>query len=175
MSIRLQYASMGIDEYYKNHAREYVNPHLSIIHSHLTNHFKTGDRNQAILDLCCGGGEVTSFLSELGYNNIIGCDPFTHEVYRENTGLECLTQDFKSLAASGLDKRFDTVVCSFAMHLCPPSMLPMVLYNLSTICDKLLIITPNKKPFIRDESFIFEGEIIFERVYSRLYKSQFAE
>ncbi|MFY0656274.1 MAG: class I SAM-dependent methyltransferase [Neptunomonas phycophila] len=165
---------MGVEEYYRQHAQDYENPHEEFIHHHLKFRIKEFE-DKSILDLCCGGGEVTKFLTDRKITDVEGCDPFTHDVYVENTNLPCHKFDFKHLATKGLDKQYDVIICSFAMHLCPDSMLHNVLYNLSVSCDTLLIITPNKKPFIDDSSFTFENEVIYNRVYSRLYTSQFAK
>lgn len=176
VSIRSRYVDMGVEQYYRQHAMDYDNPHEEIIRYHLDFRLKNKEiGNLSVLDLCCGGGEVSKFLTENGIVDIEGCDPFTHELYVQNTNLPCHTFDFKHLATKGLDKEYDLIICSFAMHLCPDSMLHTLLYNLSVSCNQLLIITPNKKPFIDSSSFTFENEVIYNRVYSRLYTSQFAK
>ena len=34
-----------------------------------------------ILDLACGSGEITLVLQQIGYKNIEGVDPYTHNKY----------------------------------------------------------------------------------------------
>lgn len=172
MSIRSKYVEHGVDEYYKNHAHDYQNPHEELIKDHLRHYIHgLGLTPTSILDLCCGGGEVTKYLDNIGFDNIVGCDPYTHELYENNTSKECLRLDFKNIVQDGLPKRFDLIVCSFAMHLCPQSMMDTLLYNLSVNCNKLLIISPNKKPDI-NSYFELIDEIEMFRVRSRLYVSK---
>lgn len=172
MSIRNAYSAMGVTEYYSNHARNYSNPHEPIIRHHVTHWMVGYSPDISILDLCCGSGEVTRQLQTLGYDNVIGNDPYTHELYRTNTGNPCWTMDFKHIATRGLPTKFDLVVCSFAMHLCDVSMLPSVLYQLAIQSTTLLVITPNKRPNI-DQHFIMEGQLDFNRVKSRKHHSNY--
>ena len=176
MSIRSHYSAMGVDTFYQNHAMDYDNPHEEIIRQHLDFRMKSKElQGLSILDLCCGGGEVSKHLIENGIKDVEGCDPYTHNLYVQNTDLPCHKFDFKHLATEGLDTEYGMIICSFAMHLCPSSMLHHLIYNLSVICDKLLIISPNKNPVIDSPSFTFENEVRHNRVYSRLYTSQFAK
>ena len=119
-AIRNMYAQMGVDNFYKEHGNEYKNPHTEIINQ-LLSKVDVGDK---ILDLCCGSGEVTkNFLNK----DIIGCDPYTFNLYQKETGKPVLTFSFKDIATGALaDYQFDTIICSFAMHLCEPSMLNLV-------------------------------------------------
>ena len=51
-----------------------------------------------------------------------------------------------------MKEEFDLIICSFALHLAPESMLPNILYNLNT--KHLLILSPHKKPIIKDFFFL---------------------
>jgi SAM-dependent methyltransferase len=124
-----------------------------------------------VLDLCCGGGEVTSILGAQDKEyRIDGVDPYTAEAYKKNTGKICLPLSFKDIVLGGLeDKKYDTVICSFAMHLCELSMLDMLLFRLSGICDTLIILTPHKRPVIKNW-WRLEREIIYQKVKLRIYR-----
>lgn len=168
--IRNQYAQIGVDQFYRKHSHNYTNPHENIIHQHLEYWMESIDPNLPVLDLCSGSGEVTRYLQRFGYNNIIGCDPYTFDNYTNRTGCECLNYDFKHIATIGIPVKVDWMVCSFAMHLCNQSLLPMVLYQLSLCTNILLVITPTKKPII-DTFFKLCDYVEFDRVKSRLYTS----
>ena len=66
--------------------------------------------------------------------------------------------------------QYDSVICSFALHLCPESMLPTVLWNLSEVSDTLVVISPNKRPYCDNISgWIMVDETIVDRVRMRIY------
>jgi hypothetical protein len=44
---------------------------------------------------------------------------------------------------------FDTIVCSYALHLAEESILPDLFWNLSLISKFLIIISPNNKPTLK--------------------------
>jgi len=63
----------GSDKFYKENGNVYKNPHTNIIQQIITNlNFKPETK---ILDLGCGGGEVTIALQSKGLNCIHGADP----------------------------------------------------------------------------------------------------
>jgi SAM-dependent methyltransferase len=165
-AIRNMYAQMGVDNFYKEHGNKYKNPHTEIINQ-LLSKVDVGDK---ILDLCCGSGEVTkNFLNK----DIIGCDPYTFNLYQKETGKPVLIFSFKDIATGSLaNYQFDTVICSFAMHLCEPSMLNLVLFQLAMISKKLIILTPHKKPEI-NMYWKLEKEIILNKVRLREYSRTF--
>ena len=161
-AIRNMYSELGVDEFYKEFGNEYKNPHSEIIKKLLAD-VEVGDR---VLDLCCGSGEVTRCFPE---KDVIGCDPYTHKLYSKLTGREVLTYSFKDIALGALaDYSFDTVICSFALHLCEDSMLNPVLYQLASISDKLIILTPHKRPVIKSYWHL-DREVIIDRVRLREY------
>lgn len=170
MQIRNEYNKLGVENFYKKNASTYENPHEPIIHSHLERCIRNGYiSNDGILDLCCGTGQVTSFLQKRGFRNIEGIDPFTNIEYQKRTGCKAYNFDFKKIAVKGLDKNYKTIVCSFALHLCPESLLPQVLWQLGQSCEKLIIISPNKKPVI-GFPFSIEKEFKDQRVFTKIYK-----
>ncbi len=161
-AIRNMYSELGVDEFYKEYGNEYINPHADIIKKLLSGI----DVGEKILDLCCGSGEVTRCFPD---KDIVGCDPYTHELYKKMTGREVLTYSFKDIVLGALSNyRFNTVICSFALHLCEESMLNPVLYQLAMISDKLIILTPHKRPKI-NAYWKLEREIIVDRVRLREY------
>ena len=57
---------------------------------------------------------------------------------------------FADIAADALSGReYSLIVCSFALHLCEPSRLPALAFELARAADAMLILTPHKKPEIR--------------------------
>lgn len=170
-SVRNGYEKFGVENYYKLHSKDYKNPHRSIIEKILSdtrcNQYIKGN----VLDLCCGSGEVTKILKSRGLcNECIGCDPYTYDLYKEETGCQCLQYSFKDIALGVLSSEdYSVIVCSFALHLCESSMLDTVLYQLSRISDILIIITPHKRPEIRNYWNLVD-EFVVDRVRCRIYK-----
>lgn len=172
-SVRIGYKQLGIDKYYELHKNDYYNPHADKIEYLLTKYITEYDIGKNILDLCCGSGEVTKIIvKSMGDYNIEGLDKYTYDLYTKNTGLECLKMDFKDIVCGALkNKRYDTIICSFAMHLCEQSMLSMLLYQLSKISDTLIILTPHKRPEIK-QWWKLEYSEKYDGVTLRVYKSR---
>ena len=167
LSIRNQYAEMGVNQYYKTNANLYQNPHEKIIQSLIETSLTTVDYGNNVLDMCCGNGLVTKIFNH-HVKNIYGNDPFMKKQYVEQTRKKCFDYDFTQLSQNANLPKVDTIVCSFALHLCEKSLLPNVLYNFSLIADKLIIITPNKKPEI-NLFWTLENETIQDKVRFRVY------
>ena len=144
-SIRDQYADQGVENFYLEHGHDYVNPHLAQIKQLLVQNEHRIDYSSA-LDFCCGGGEVTTVLEGLGFPNTIGCDPFTQQAFKNNTLKEALSFDFSDVIQGKLTGDFSSVICSFAMHLCPQDELFLLSYYLLEISPQIVIITPHKRP-----------------------------
>lgn len=156
----------GVDNFYQNRGDSYQNEHMEIVLSLINNDIDFY-KSKSVLDLCCGNGDVTSFL-EGHIGSIEGSDPYLYSKYIESTGRSCLRLSFKDLAMGKLNKKYDIIICSFALHLCDRSMLANVLYNLKQCSDNLVIITPNKKPNI-DIFWNLESEVMLNRVRYRKY------
>lgn len=176
-SVRQGYEELGIEGYYIKHSNNYSNPHIKNI-EHLINQYTSMySIGTKILDMCCGSGEVTKILTEQYENKgdskfeIGGMDPFTYNQYETNTGNRCIRASFKDIATGALDnKQYNTIFCSYALHLCELSMLHTVLYKLSLICSKLIIITPHKRPDLHDNIYFKqECEIEYNRTKLRAY------
>lgn len=167
-AVRVGYEQFGVDGYYEIHKNSYENPHKSIIQE-LLKYAKTNwDLGENILDLCCGSGEVTEIFLD---KNIVGCDPYTYDLYRKKWQKICHQYTFKDIAVNGLSNDYNTIICSFALHLCEESMLPLLLYQLSLKSKKLLILSPHKRP---DCNYIYGWEktkdIKLNRVNMILYE-----
>lgn len=165
-SIRGEYEIFGVDNYYKEFSEEYRNPHFETIKKLLSNVNVKG----SVLDLCCGSGEVTKIISN---DRVVGCDPYMSEVYFKNTGKKAFKFNFKEIAEGALyGNYFDTIICSFALHLCELSFLEKVLYQLSIITNDLIVISPHKRPIIKENYFKLDMELKIDRVYLKRYSSK---
>ena len=144
-SVREEYRRLGVAEYYRQHGGDYRNPHFPQVRELLRRNEGRIDYRQA-LDFCCGSGEVSLVLRELGYEPAAAADPFTSEAYTAMTGLSCLPLYFHDVVRGGLDGHYSAIICSFAMHLCPDDQLFMLCYQLFRHTGQLIIITPHKRP-----------------------------
>jgi hypothetical protein len=152
--IRKNYELLGVDDFYKQIGNDYNNPHLPDIKEciiKIKEEYKDISLNN-VLDLSSGLGEVSNILMELGFINIIGCDPYLYNEYKNKFNKECLNFDFVDIQQGKLNKyKFDTVICSYAMHLADKTILAEMLWNLSLISKNLIILSPNNNPIIKKE------------------------
>ena len=148
-SIRDQYADQGVENFYREHGHDYVNPHYPQIKQLLKQNQHRIDYS-SVLDFCCGGGEVTAVLEGLGFPDTTGCDPFTQRAFKKNTLKKALTFDFSDVIRGKLTGDFSSVICSFAMHLCPPEQLFLLCYYLFQASPQIVIITPHKRPALEN-------------------------
>jgi len=147
MSIREIYKSIGVEAFYSGGMR-YENPHAREVETLIRNNHITLPLEN-VLDLACGTGLVTSSLKTLGYQEVIGLDPFLSEEYTAQTGRTCYRMSFKDIINYGLpEQKFSCIICSFALHLCKYSMLPNLLWRLSERSNALVVISPSKFPII---------------------------
>lgn len=140
-SIRSQYEENDISTFYKS--GEYINPHLERV-EYLLNNFKLKNQiiNKRVLDLSCGNGEVSKIFMK---DNIVeGNDPYTYKFYKEQLNLDCTNYTFNDIAFNNISfNKYDYIICSYALHLCDNSTLPLLLYKLSMITDNLVIVSPS--------------------------------
>lgn len=174
MAIRHEYESKGVERFYREHGGEYANPHEPIVRQSLrvaTEEWKLDLSN--VLDLAAGSGEVTLVLRELGAGRIDAIDPYTFEAYERRTGKPAGRCTFEQIAAGALaGGDYSLIVCSFALHLLEQSRLPGVAAQLSQVGDRLLILTPHKRPQLREAwGWRQTHERVVQRVRSRLYES----
>lgn len=165
-AIRNSYADMGVDAFYRNNGDTYQNPHYDYIKQLLVqNESRIGYKS--ILDFCCGSGEVSQVLHEMGYKLSTGCDPYTQKAYSLRMEKPCLGHSFEDIVQGKLStKQYSSVISSFAMHLCPAKQLYPLVQELFKCTKQLVIITPHKRPAL-DEldgvSLVFEDFVLTER------------
>jgi 2-polyprenyl-3-methyl-5-hydroxy-6-metoxy-1,4-benzoquinol methylase len=173
-SIHSKYQEYGVDDFYQNHFDQYKNPHEEIIDKAIDYVEKNWEINfNKTLDLACGTGEVTKELLKLGYTDIDACDAYSCEFYKKETNRECKKISFDDIIKGKLDnEKYDTIVCSFAMHLLEESKLPTFLYKLTQISNQLLILSPHKRPIVKEEwGWTLQNELTQDKVRIRLFKN----
>jgi SAM-dependent methyltransferase len=171
--IRPAYEEHGVTGFYEQFGSSYRNPHETIIQSLLKRVILEWQLDLTdVLDLACGSGEATLVLQEFGAK-VSGIDPYTFEAFLERTGLHAEPFSFDDIANGILEGRHcSLIVCSFALHLVELSKLPMLLYQLAQITDRLLILTPHKRPNLKAEwGWNLESEVLEDRVRARLYRT----
>lgn len=174
-AIRKGYEEFSVQGFYEKFGDEYRNPHEPAIQKVLSEAVKKWQLDlQKVLDLACGSGEVTLVLKSLGTTNIDGIDPYTYNAYLKRTGQQAETYTFEEIASGVLaDRDYSLIVCSFALHLVTGSRLPLLLYQLSLIADTMVIITPHKRPELKEEwGWICLDEITSDRVRARLFQTE---
>lgn len=168
-SIRLMYENFGVEEYYSTNLH-YKNPHEPQVIELIKKYHLTLPL-ECVLDLSCGNGLITNTLQILGYKKIIGLDPFLDKEYTFRTGCLSYKMSFKDIVNNGLtNEKFSCIICSFALHLCPKSMLPDLFWRLSEISNTLVVISPSKFPIIKNplvEDFSLTS--LKKRVHFRRY------
>jgi SAM-dependent methyltransferase len=171
--IRPQYEAHGVAGFYAQFGATYANPHEAQIKLLLEKLIPDWRLDlSSVLDLACGSGEVSSVILKHG-GSVTGIDPFTFEAYQKRTGLEAERWTFEDIANGALEgRRFSLIVCSFALHLVEVSRLPTVAYQLAQIADTLLVLTPHKRPNLKQEwGWKLESETLEARVRARLYRT----
>lgn len=162
---RAWYAN-GVADHYRRHATDYRNPHTEIIDRCLRKvTVDWGFDLSNVLDLAAGSGEVSSTLISLGAC-VSAIDPFTFDAYEKQVGLPCERFTFEEIARGALAGRnYPLIVCSFALHLCHPSVLPSCCIALAQVSPGLLTLSPHKRPEIRVEwGWTLQDFITIDRV-----------
>jgi hypothetical protein len=173
--IRPAYDELGSDEFYLRSGATYRNPHESTVAALVEEVVGSWPIDVTdVLDLACGSGEVTlALLRCAGVRSIHGIDPYTGSAYTERTGSTAETLTFAAIASGALEGRaWSTVFCSFALHLCESSRLPVLCSRLAAIGGNLVVITPHKRPAIDAAwGWSLRDEVIRNRVRARWYVS----
>jgi len=172
-SIRSKYVKFGVDNYYSNFKNEYSNPHLKNVENCLD--WVDSQINIGyFLDLGCGKGEVSNYLKNKGLNEFKGLDPYFFEIYEERFNKKCYNLKYEDLAISSLGEKFNSVISSYSLHLCPKSYYEQLLYSLSCICNNLVIISPSKYPIVNSYFTKLETKII-NRTHCSVYINNILE
>jgi SAM-dependent methyltransferase len=173
-SIHKAYEQHGVRGFYQHYGEAYRNPHEAAIHLALHTGLSCWQLDLSrVLDLACGSGEVTLALQALGCTSIEGIDPYTAEAYRARTGKLAEPVTFEQISEGALEgRRYSLIVCSYALHLLPASRLPVLAYQLHRLAPALIILTPHKRPQLREAwGWRLEEEIVVARVRARLYRA----
>ena len=212
--MRQNYNNHGVEQYYQLLSSSYRNPHfegvrisLFKVFSRLYHQATSTDEDWGFLDLAAGSGEATSvFLewysscqNEARYRKLetisipkdargakmLATDPYTFPAFQKLHG----SLPFQALSFSQIEMiegKYTICVCSFAMHLIEnPSELWSCLDQLSRKCQWLVILSPHKKPEIKNtiwgwsrydveqmsEDYSDSKELVIERVRTRVYRS----
>lgn len=141
-AIRNQYTSLGVSAYYETYKDSYINPHASQALDCLDELWQP--QWTSALDLACGEGLVSKFLSSKGIHSLYGCDKYMADRYTKETGNVCYRQGFEEIACFTCElPTVDAVVISYALDLVEASYLPNLLLALSMIASNLIVIRPN--------------------------------
>jgi SAM-dependent methyltransferase len=171
-AIRHEYEDRGVEGFYRDRGRDYRNPHEPQIRKSIGIAAREWKPDLSrVLDLAAGSGEATLALRTCGAGAIDGIDPFTYEAYHRRTGKTARQMTFEDVAAGKLSgSSYSLIVCSFALHLVEPSRLPQLCYQLSEVSENLLVITPHKRPMIRESwGWELQEEMVVQRIRLRLY------
>ena len=158
IGVRNEYAAHpdGVDGWYRDSGATYRNPHeaavaamMQVAVSRWPDPFTS-----RVLDLCCGSGEVSLALLKAGISaeRIDGADPYTGAAYEARVATPCLPLSFVDVAGGALaDRSYGAVVCSYALHLCEASWLPLACREIAVVSPTLIVVTPHKRPELRNE------------------------
>lgn len=173
--IRNLYEQLGVDKYYKDYGNQYSNPHFAQIKELV---IKNADRlnYHSILDFCSGGGEISLLVKGLGFDQITGSDPYTHQLYQKKLQQPCHKWSFDDVIKGVLTEQYSSIICSFAMHLCPEEKLYPLVLQLFQQTSSLVIITPHKRPILEtlsgvhldfvDHALTEKGKKVFLKHYT---------
>ncbi len=136
-----QYQKYGVENYYKQFASTYTNPHKEKIIKIYIKHIQPIiNQTDKILDLACGNGLISQLVNYYNNNYLIeGCDPYFINEYCS------LKYSFEDIVQGKLNKYYDIVICCYAYHLLDDKLEYDFLTNISLITNKFIIITPSKK------------------------------
>lgn len=173
-AIRTEYEDLGVEDFYKQKGSDYINPHLKYIEESIKTIVDGGTVDLSkVLDLASGTGEVTNILNDLGYYDIDATDPYLFKEYEENTGYKCMKYSFLDIQQGKLKiKKYSAIICSYGLHLADKSILHDLFWELSMISDYLIIISPNKRPEVSEDSWELVNEFKNVKSKIRIYTSK---
>lgn len=165
-SLRQLYDRYGVEQYYAEHSRDYVNPH----HQYVRQLLATLDCSQWQfgIDLACGHGLVSTILSKISW---VGVDPYLSETYTQKTGNRCHPVNIHHIASGDFAlPKADVIVCSYAFDLFPVSYHNNLLWYLSQTASTLITIRPNKKTIQHDQWKLISHDKC-EKSHMQLYET----
>lgn len=163
--IRKSYESLGVEQFYRQEGDHYANPHEAQVVALLQQNNHHIDYKK-VLDFCCGSGEVTVALANMGFGDTVGSDPFTQAAYQKRTGKTASDWNFEYVIRNGFQDTYSAVICSFAMHLCPEAQLFPLVMQIFQSTRQLVIITPHKRPALEQLDGVelaFVSDVLTER------------
>ena len=166
----------GVEQFYESHGDHYRNPHEPVLRKIFRNLLGRWSRQisfRRTLDLACGSGEASLFVKEFfekqGFTVAVGtvpeelpegqdltifiegADPFTADAFEERLGVAASTYSFEDIEEGVLSDRgvrYDTIICSYALHLVEPTRMLGTCQQLAMSAAHLIVVTPHKKPDI---------------------------
>lgn len=177
--LRSLYEQLGVDKYYKDYGDQYSNPHFEQVQTLIEQNKSRLDYSN-VLDFCAGGGEASLVLRALGSNKITASDPFTHQLYEKNLQQKCHRWSFDDAIKGKITGDYSSIICSFAMHLCPEEKLYILATTLFQHSPSLVIITPHKRPQLEqfsgieldfiDHTLTYKEKKVFLKHYTYAYR-----
>lgn len=191
-NIRNQYEQLGVTEYYKNHSKEYKNPHGDLILLSFYNYilprlytFFSDNEQISFLDLACGDGIISSIISKWFLDNkkynfqISGSDPYMYNEYNAKLinnnkyisyvfkyGFEdIIKNELFTGEINKLKSLYDIIIISFAIHLLDIKHIRFFLNKLSHHTKYLLIISPTKNK----GDFTMINDLNFINIYNQKF------
>jgi ubiquinone/menaquinone biosynthesis C-methylase UbiE len=159
VGIRNMYSSLGVTQFYKKYGDYYRNPHQLAIQDLVKESLKFRPSSDLpILDLCCGSGEVSNSLLSAGISKklIEASDPYTNKAFKKSTGLKSHKWSFLDIVKNGLPRMYSSIYCSYALHLCPEDLIPILLFRIAENCQQFIIISPSNKTAPKNNPFFKE-------------------
>jgi hypothetical protein len=113
----------------------------------------------------------------MGCKNVVGLDPYTTKLYKKNCTFPILAYSFQDVAYNKIQlDKYDVVIASFSLHLCPSNDLKLLCINLALSCKWLVIISPHKNPIItipKEYGFTLLHVSTIDRIHVRIYTSMY--
>lgn len=107
--------------------------------------FKDEDRSRSILDFCCGDGTSTSFLEQMGFDDVIGFDGNSRKVEKakEKCGAVFFKMDAMDIGFAMDEYRFDIIYASHCFeHFLHPLTILSHTKHLLTKDGKIILVLP---------------------------------
>lgn len=141
LSVYDEYSLHGVDQYYKQFATSYYNPHetkiINVIDDILNKYLQ---KTCTLLDFACGDGLISRLINIKNKNIIVkGSDPYFNNQYCN------YNFSFDDIICGKMIDQFDIIICCYAYHLLDFNKRYDFLTQLSLLTKKFIIISPSKK------------------------------